>query len=766
MNWVMFMIRQIKARIYYEVGPLEIGNSNRGIGYREERAWQLAIDADMVRMEWGVDSSVDSTWDTVTLDQQFIDPVVVVSGLYNYTSSDATGECSAEAEAQSVTTASFQVRMGIPEHDAASGCTADPSAIEVHWMVVENTNTTDDTTIPGTSLKIQSGSFTDTDIDTNSSWTFDGNVAVYPDFTNPAVLSSRVSWGEARWATDIATSNTSAAVKMPSSATSVHIHFNDAELETHADFSTAETMHYVIMDTDGDSSVTGTVSGPNGSFFQILHSGDTVRGLTNTVAGYTMGTLDGSFSSPAVAVGSNQERGGSNGAWFFAKSLSSSAWMAWNLEDQDNDTERTHATTYMAGIIFEDAGSWSAATAHSFQRKTFKDTVNSRYWRFYHDASGGTIDIEYSADGSAWTPITALSYDTNDFSVWWKSISGTEYVWIAINDTANYDIVVRAGTLSTTNISWDDDTDIALSGTSSSAVYVYPYITLDSSDYIWVGARYFDGTNYLYRTADSDAVGTTDLSSLGWNTPSTLSDNQTNINVYGSIVALASQDMYAVFVAGSAASNLQGCMWDDDDSGGRWEDSANASCTSGNQDAIDSVPTGVSNNLSAVSDSTNDDVHVAYISDEATDQVSFRRWDVGTTTWDSLALVADAASNDDASVSISFDYVGGDLYVAWIDASADDIFYASCDITSECDADGDWAAETNWDSTGTNTDVTTNDSGQGEIFALWTLDTGTPNIDWDTIIVPEMLWLFMPVGAFIPILLKKRQKKKVLVVRV
>ena len=219
------------------------------------------------------------------------------------------------------------------------------------------------------------------------------------------------------------------------------------------------------------------------------------------------------------------------------------------------------------------------ATANSFQRKTFYDDQNDRQWSFFHD--GSEIDIQYSTnDGSSWTSITSLAYDTSDFSVWYMSIGATEYVWLAV--ASGNDILVRQGTLSATSITWDSDVSVALNGTGASDDFAYPYITLDSSNYLWVGARHYDGTNYFYKTASTHQgtgaqMGTADPVTYTWTaTPHQINGNQTSANVFGTIVPLSAQDMYATFSSDTA---LQGCVWDHSDT--RWEDSAGSTCSAG-----------------------------------------------------------------------------------------------------------------------------------------------------------------------------------------
>ena len=212
-------------------------------------------------------------------------------------------------------------------------------------------------------------------------------------------------------------------------------------------------------------------------------------------------------------------------------------------------------------------------TGLSFQRKVIYDDQNSRHWSFNHD--GDEIEVKYSSDdGSTWTnPTTAASgrlpYNTNDFSVWWKSVSTVEYLVLAVADGG--DIKVRQGTLSGTDITWDTDVSVAMNETGT---YSRPYITFDTSNHMWVGATYNDGSDYVYKTVVSAEAGSTDPSTWTWSTaPYQLSNAQTSSNVYGTITALSSEDMYATFVVDT---ELLGCRWDDSDT--MWEDAIGASC--------------------------------------------------------------------------------------------------------------------------------------------------------------------------------------------
>jgi len=405
--------------------------------------------------------------------------------------------------------------------------------------------------------------------------------------------------------------------------------------------------------------------------------------------------------------------------------------------------------------LFGTTSTSADATGWSWQRKTFKDTANSNYWRAFYD--GAEIDIEHSSDGSAWTPISSISQNTNDFSFWYRT--GDTYVYICYDNSD--DIEVMRGTLGASNITWGSS-GIALNGTGASDTYDYCNIARDSSGYLWVVGRHYDGTNYEIEVADTTAA---DPATPSFNASSSLSaTSSTDVNTYGAMTPLGSQDMYVTWKRGA---NIEGCFWDD--GGGQWENtggSGGSTCSAGsNVDSIDTGITGLDDNISALSDDTNYDVHLAYIEDDATDTVSYNRWDNGSGTngtWQTEITLD--TSDTDAYVSISYDENTEDLYAVYIDTSNNYIKYRQCDVTTDatdCSTIGNWQTEQDWKTTGTNTNVTTNYGGGGEIFALWTEGSGSPyTINWDTIIVPEYLWLFFGLGPFLPGLINRHRKRK------
>lgn len=182
----------------------------------------------------------------------------------------------------------------------------------------------------------------------------------------------------------------------------------------------------------------------------------------------------------------------------------------------------------------------------------------------------------------------------------------------------------------------------------------------------------------------------------------------------GTIAPLGSNNMYAVF---QNDTSIQGCLWDQ---------STGSFCTS--PTSIDTSTTTLSDTISLLSDGTN--LHIAYVDDETTDQISYRKYSGGS--WSAATLVADATSNDDTYPTISLDTTNSDLYILWIDGATSDVIYSSCDTTTGCDTASEWATETNHDNTGVNTHLTSNISAAGKIFFVYS-DGAT--LLWDDIAI-------------------------------
>jgi len=205
-------------------------------------------------------------------------------------------------------------------------------------------------------------------------------------------------------------------------------------------------------------------------------------------------------------------------------------------------------------------------------RKTFYDSGSGNHWVFWY--TGSQIDYASSSGTTEWVTRGNLSYNTANFSVAFKVISGASYVFL-VTEANTYDIVIRRGTISGTTITFDSAVTV-LDGTSASDKYVLPSVALDSNDKVWttafkdlgdVGDRYHltarRTTNAGSSTLTFDAA-----SSMG---------KPSNIATSVSAVPLASGKMLAA-VSGESGGNViayeySGSAWSLVGGGGRlWSD--------------------------------------------------------------------------------------------------------------------------------------------------------------------------------------------------
>ena len=299
-------------------------------------------------MEWGSWHGVTTSWESHTFNQIYNDPIIVAVAEYNYTNNNLN---SINAEIQSVTSTGCQTRMGVPPHDALPSQSS-PSSCIIHYMVCENTDTEPNYFLPGTTVRVQAGKFNDTDIDyATSNWSTDGNVTIYPNFTNDLVVfSQRTTHNNAQWADTWCCKTGDRGEAPDPDDQTMHIHFQRAKVSG-SDFNTSETLHYIILET-GFGTLSGSGIIPKSTAFKIAKSGDIVEGIENSVDGYIISTVS-PLSKPGTAITTQLTMGGGDGSWSVIKSRDENYIRAWELEDQDSGDDRAHTTEEHGVIMFE-----------------------------------------------------------------------------------------------------------------------------------------------------------------------------------------------------------------------------------------------------------------------------------------------------------------------------------------------------------------------------------------------------------------------------
>lgn len=253
-----------------------------------------------------------------------------------------------------------------------------------------------------------------------------------------------------------------------------------------------------------------------------------------------------------------------------------------------------------------------------------------------------------------------------------------------------------------------------------------------------IQVTYISSTNYYLRaTRCSSADPDTTCSGSG---PDNLSDTtNTNTNVYGVIVPEASQDMYVAWIRNAA---IEGRQWDNDAAGDKWDPDISVAA-----DSIATGKAGLASNFSLVSD-TSSNVEIVYV--DSLDRVQHQECTaVCSGTFGAATRLDGATVNEYVTVSVNSD--NNDVYAIWL-RSGTAYYNARTGGTWDGETDTGWIEGTSPKY------LTSNFRGPGRIFAEWTSGSGSPfNVNWDYIIIPEFLWLFLPLGPFLPLILRKRK---------
>ena len=210
------------------------------------------------------------------------------------------------------------------------------------------------------------------------------------------------------------------------------------------------------------------------------------------------------------------------------------------------------------------------ATVPSAQRKTFYDTVNNVNWAFYYKNSA--IEYSYSADGTTWAVGGTLNYDTSDFSLTYKVISSTPYVFV-VHHGDTYDTLLSRGTLSASSISFDSAVSV-FDGDADLDQYTGATINIDADNYIWVAAKYLAGNSmYQINVRRSTNIASAVLSS--WEAASTLGMFQNTLGDLA-LTPLSGSDM--MLICGNSSNNILAWRY----SSGSWTE-ANATDSLGSR---------------------------------------------------------------------------------------------------------------------------------------------------------------------------------------
>jgi len=285
--------------------------------------------ADILKMEWGNYTAVNSSWRTVNLVNEYNNPVVIAS--VNY----VVAGVATVTRIKSVTSTSFDLKLQHP------GDSVEPTTRDVYYLVVEEGQWT---LRDGTA--IEAWTYLSKTTDQNNDWTPD-NRTYQNSYTNPVVLGQVMTANDPDWSVFWASDGTQTN---PPDA-------SDLEMSKHVGEDTDvtrinETIGYMVIE-EGH----GTIEGIE---YDAVLSGDTVRGPENGPP-FTE-SYSAAFSSvPDIAVVSAAAMDGGDGGWPNIYGAAPFALGTIDLmydEDTIADADRAHATEQVAIFTFETAGSF------------------------------------------------------------------------------------------------------------------------------------------------------------------------------------------------------------------------------------------------------------------------------------------------------------------------------------------------------------------------------------------------------------------------
>ena len=100
--------------------------------------------------------------------------------------------------------------------------------------------------------------------------------------------------------------------------------------------------------------------------------------------------------------------------------------------------------------------------------------------------NGSAVEYASSGDASSWTSRGTLPYNTPNFSVAFKRLAGTSYIFV-VAEANTYDVVMRRGGVQATSISFDGE-DTVLDGSAVGDRYLLPSVSLDANGKVWTSA--------------------------------------------------------------------------------------------------------------------------------------------------------------------------------------------------------------------------------------------------------------------------------------
>jgi hypothetical protein len=278
----------------------------------------------VLAFEHGIAANVSTSWQTVSLNNQYNSPVVIAT----------VHLASAEyepvvARVRNATSTGFELKI------QGAGTTV-TDTYNVHYFVVEEGTYSE----MADGIKMEARKVNSAKTARSGNWQFEAR-SYENTYSNPVVLGQVMTENDNDWSVFWASGNNARTSSPSTSDFACGKHIGEANA-----LRVDETIGYVVFEAG-----TGQISGTG--FLAGLGS-DIVRGPTNNSNGYSYDI--GSITYPETAVVSAAGMDGGDGGWpvlFTNQPLGPGNLVLAFDEDREKDLERNHTTEQVAFIVFE-----------------------------------------------------------------------------------------------------------------------------------------------------------------------------------------------------------------------------------------------------------------------------------------------------------------------------------------------------------------------------------------------------------------------------
>ena len=280
-------------------------------------------------------TTASTSWSTVTLSNEYDEPVVVTSLLDGNNPNSPVS-----VRVRNADTTNFEVRLDFPTDNFAP---ATSNSETVYYMVVE----AGVWTLGDGSTKLEAGIVEDVsrvNCSTCGSWNNGTDVLYAQTYsTTPLVLHQVVTENDASWITSFLSDDTSATT--PPGTDGFQVALNAAEVTTSH---SAEDIAYVVWQSE-------TADTFEGVQFETDLTGNTVRGYSNA---HRTENFDQTYTSAPIVLASQLTARSTEGSWMMVDTITASQVTLYVDEDQTLDSERSHTTEYGGYVTFATSGTY------------------------------------------------------------------------------------------------------------------------------------------------------------------------------------------------------------------------------------------------------------------------------------------------------------------------------------------------------------------------------------------------------------------------